>query len=142
VIGIYWISHHRYFGYIKRYDGRLILLNLVFLFFIVCMLFISSLLGSYGFQSLPVMLYSQAVAALGLSLGFTWMYAASNRRLVDENLSQQIIRRMNVRAISAPLVFLLAAPYVLISPLTTIVIWWFSPLVMMVVVRLFGPRNT
>src|SRR5512143_3862197 len=27
VIGIYWISHHRYFGYIRRYDTRLILLN-------------------------------------------------------------------------------------------------------------------
>jgi uncharacterized membrane protein len=28
VVGVYWSSHHRYFTYIKRYDGRLIFLNL------------------------------------------------------------------------------------------------------------------
>lgn len=140
VIGIYWISHHRYFGYIQRYNGRLILLNMVFLFFIVCMPFISSMLGSYGFQPLPVMLYSLAVAALGLSLGFTWIYAAGEHRLVDPNLSRQTIRRLNVRAFSAPLVFLLAAPYALVSPLTTIVIWWFSPAVVVLVMRLLARK--
>ena len=31
VIGIYWMSHHRYFRFIKRYDGGLIVLNLLFL---------------------------------------------------------------------------------------------------------------
>ncbi len=41
VIAVYWMSHHRYFGYIKRYDARLIWLNLLFLFFIICMPFLS-----------------------------------------------------------------------------------------------------
>ncbi len=68
VIGIYWISHHRYFRYIKRYDTRLILLNLLFLFFIVGMPFLASLLGQYTAVPLALISYTLAIAALGLSL--------------------------------------------------------------------------
>ena len=53
VIGIYWISHHHYFSYIKRYDTRLMLLNLMFLFFIACMPFVASLLGRFTSVQLP-----------------------------------------------------------------------------------------
>ena len=37
VVGIYWISHHRNFNDIRRYDNRLLVLNLVFLLFIALM---------------------------------------------------------------------------------------------------------
>ena len=58
VIGIYWMSHHRYFGLVKRYDNRLILLNLLFLLFIASMPFAASLLGQYAYLSLSVVVYS------------------------------------------------------------------------------------
>ena len=32
LIGIYWTIHHRMFGYVTAYTGKLLLLNLVFLF--------------------------------------------------------------------------------------------------------------
>jgi uncharacterized membrane protein len=72
VIGIYWISHHRYFGYIKRYDKRLMLLNLVFLFFIACMPFLASLLGHYVFVPIALIAYTLAIAALGFSMELIW----------------------------------------------------------------------
>ena len=31
VVGIYWTVHHRFFGYIKRYDQGLLWVNLLFL---------------------------------------------------------------------------------------------------------------
>ena len=48
VIGVYWVAHHRLFSYIERYDGRLIWLNLLTLFFIVIMPFTTSLVGEHG----------------------------------------------------------------------------------------------
>ncbi len=67
--GSYWISHHRYFGYIKRYDTRLILLNFVFLFFIICMPSLSSLLGQYVFVPVALIAYTVAIARHGLLHG-------------------------------------------------------------------------
>src|SRR5436189_6486825 len=48
VLGLYWMSHHRRFGYIKRCDGTLIWLNMFLLMVIVFMPFPTSLIGEYG----------------------------------------------------------------------------------------------
>jgi len=141
VVGIYWMSHHRYFEFVKRYDNRLILLNLLFLLFIAAMPFAASLLGQYAYLSLSVVVYSADVLALGLSLWATWWYASHNHRLVDENLDQHMIRRMNVRALAAPIVFLISIPFGLFKPLWGMIVWWASPLIVMIAVRLIAPEK-
>ncbi len=35
IIGFYWLAHHRIFHYIRLYDRRLLLINLLFLMWIV-----------------------------------------------------------------------------------------------------------
>ncbi len=50
VIASYWVSHHRLFALIERYDGRLIWLNFLELFFIVLLPFTASLVGEHGDQ--------------------------------------------------------------------------------------------
>src|SRR5512135_1831080 len=97
VIGVYWISHHRYFGYIRRYDARLILLNFLFLFFIVCMPFLAGLLGQYVVVPVALIAYTVAIAALGLCMALIWRYATSGHRLVDADLSPDVIRLTNLR---------------------------------------------
>ena len=39
IIGTYWTIHHRLFGFVINFDKKLLLLNLLFLFFIVLMPF-------------------------------------------------------------------------------------------------------
>jgi uncharacterized membrane protein len=141
VIGIYWMSHHRYFSLVRRYDNRLMLLNLLFLLFIAFMPFVASLLGQYVYLSLSVVVYSAAVVALGLSLGAIWWYASHNCRLVDEALDRRLIRQMNVRALAAPIVFLISIPFALIKPLWAIIIWWASPPIVVAAVRLLAPTK-
>src|SRR5512141_152610 len=101
VIGIQWISHHRYFAYIKRYDVRLMVLNLMFLFFIVCMPFVANLLGHYTSVPIVLVLYTLAVAALGISMALIWWYASRNHFLAPE-LDAQAIREINIRLYSGP----------------------------------------
>jgi uncharacterized membrane protein len=140
VVGVYWMSHHRYFGLVRRYDNRLILLNLLFLLFIASMPFAASLLGQYAYLSLSVVVYSADVSALGLSLGAIWWYASHDHRLVDENLDRHLIRRMNVRALAAPAIFLISIPFGLLNPLWGMIVWWASPLIVVVAVRLLAPE--
>src|SRR5690349_17164062 len=108
VIGIYWAAHHRYFGFVHRYDARLIALNLVFLFFVVCIPFVASLLGRYAPAPLAVAAYGSTVAALGLSLAAIWWYASSGRRLIVPDLDAATIREAKIRLLAGPIVFLVA----------------------------------
>jgi uncharacterized membrane protein len=137
VIGIYWISHHRYFAYIRRYDVRLMVLNLMFLFFIVCMPFVANLLGRYTSVPIVLILYSLAVAALGISMSLIWWYASRNHFIADE-LDADAIRMVKVRLYAAPLMFLLAIPFAFISSTAVILVWWLSPLGVMAVMRIFA----
>jgi uncharacterized membrane protein len=141
VIGFYWTSHHRYFSYVKKFDYRLQSLNMLFLLFTVCMPFVSGLLGQYVYLPVGVVAYSAAVAAIGLSLALLWWYASHNRRLVDPDLDARTIRLMNVRTLASPLVFVVSIPFAAISPWATIVVWWLSPLIALVAIRLTARRT-
>jgi uncharacterized membrane protein len=140
IIGIYWIAHHRNFGYIKRYDTRLILLNLLFLLFIATLPFITGLLGEYSYLALPNMLYAFFAACIGLAVFAIWRYASHNHRLVDEQISADLIRAVNVRGLVGPLVFLLSMPFALINPLYTQIVWWLVPLSAWLVTRLVARK--
>lgn len=137
VIGIYWISHHRYFAYIKRYDVRLMVLNLMFLFFIVCMPFVASLLGQYTSVPIVLILYTLAVAALGVSMALIWWYASRNH-LISEELDAQAIRMVNIRLYTSPVMFLAAIPFAYVSSTAVIIVWWLSPLAVLAAMRIFG----
>ena len=141
VIGVYWISHHRYFGYIRRYDTRLILLNFVFLFFIVCMPFLASLLGQYVFVPIALIAYTIAIAALGLSMAVIWWYASHHHRLVDPELSPELIGAINVRLFAAPVMFLIAVPFAYVSSTAAITVWWLSPIGVALATRIWGRRR-
>ncbi len=140
VIGIYWISHHRYFGYIKRYDARLILLNFLFLFFIVCMPFLASLLGQYVFVPVALIAYTVAIAALGLAMALIWWYASRGHRLIAPDFDPNTIRMINIRLFVAPVMFLVAVPFAYVSSTAVIIVWWLSPIAVLLATRLWGRR--
>ena len=141
VIGLYWSSHHRYFSYIRRYDGTLIILNLVFLFFIVLMPFAASTIGQYGFLPFGTIVYGAAVAATGFSIAAVWGYATRGHRLVDEALEPAEIRHRNLVAFVVPSWFLASLPFALIRPLITQVTWWVAPLLTLLVLRRLEHRG-
>ena len=73
VIGRFWLVHHRFFGEVTAFDGKLIALNLLYLGWIVLIPFSSSLLGDYGGETISVVIYAvnlSAVILIGL-----WMAA-------------------------------------------------------------------
>jgi uncharacterized membrane protein len=141
VVGVYWSSHHRHFGYIRRYDGRLIALNLVFLLFVALMPFFASLLGQYSIVPLAVAAYALGVAATGLSIGAVWWYASYRRRLVDPKLEAGFIRQRILIALVVPLGFLFSAPFAWLSPYLTFAIWFLAPLILILLLRGLDRRN-
>jgi uncharacterized membrane protein len=112
-------------------------LNLMFLFFIVCMPFVANLLGHYTDVPIVLILYTLAVAALGVSMALIWWYAARNHLLAPE-LNAQSIRIISIRLYTSPVMFLAAIPFAYVNATAVIIIWWLSPLAVLAALRIFG----
>jgi uncharacterized membrane protein len=141
IISIYWFSHHRNFAYIRRYDTRLIVLNLVFLLWVAFLPFVTDLLGRYGDQPLPNVLYALDASALGLTMGAMWSYATRGSRLVDADQAPAIARSMSWRVALASLVFLASIPLAFVSVQAMQLSWFGAPLLGAVFSRL-GKRGS
>jgi uncharacterized membrane protein len=105
VIGLYWISHHHYFSFIRRYDYTFVALNIGLLMCIASLPFATSVLDKYGSHRSAVAFYAFFMAITGLVKTLLWHYAARNFRLVHRRLSIQRVRRLTRRALIPPVVF-------------------------------------
>jgi uncharacterized membrane protein len=114
-IGGLWISHHRKFRYIRRYDQRLLWINLLALMFTAFLPFPTSILGEFGDTTPGALFYILMVLPTGLL--FTWLWAHAVRHgLIDPDLDRTTIRCGTVRNLIQPVVFGLSIPLVFINP--------------------------
>ena len=109
VIGLYWVTHHRMFGYIERIDTGLIALYLVLLALIGLMPVPSDLLGREG-GTAAVIFYAVVVSLVGLATASLWLYATIGHRLVSPRLPRHVVVGSALRSLSVPLVFGLSIP--------------------------------
>ena len=106
VVGMYWISYHRIFEHIRTTNITLILLNMLFLMFIALVGYFTGLLATYGTHRIVVISFSGVIATTGFILSLLWWYATRNRKLVDHDMNQHLIKYYLRRTYVAPLIFL------------------------------------
>lgn len=116
VIGLYWISHHYYFRFIRRYDYTLVTINIALLMGIASLPFATSVLETYGNHRSAVIFYALCMIFTGLLKTLLWHYAARNFRLIHRRLSLQRVRRLTRKAAIPPLVFFLSIMLAVYSP--------------------------
>ncbi len=105
VIGFYWLGFHRQLPFLERFDGTTLVIDLLFLMSVAFLPFPTLLLNRY-FGSVSVIFYASSMAASGLLLGMLWIYPARRRLL--RNLDPRLNRYYTLRALYAPLIFLLS----------------------------------
>jgi uncharacterized membrane protein len=113
VIGLYWIAHHRVFAHLRRFDRRLIVLNLVFLGLIAFLPFPTAVFGRYGSHRPAVVFYATSMAAAGLALTAAWMYAW---RAGLAGAGPRRARYIGLRAAIPAIVFGASIPIAYVSP--------------------------
>jgi uncharacterized membrane protein len=123
VLGVFWISHHRKFRLIRRYDNRLLWLNLVFLFSVAFLPFPTAVLGRYGGDEVATIFYAASMTATGLLSGFLTLYAYRRHRLIDPDVDGHLIRHWIQRAFLPPTVFLVSIPVAVFSPHAAQLVW-------------------
>lgn len=128
IIGLYWVAHHRIFGFIKRSDAILLVLNLVFMGFAVLTPFLSGLLGQFDESRVSLALYGTNMIFISLTLQIIWWYASSRKRLVDSQLDRATIRLQMLRNLLVPAVCIVAVAFSFINPKVSLWIYLLSPL--------------
>jgi len=132
LIGLYWTIHHSIFGYVIKYNTRLLWINLLFLFGIVLMPFSTSFFSEYFLElkKTPVVIYTINICYLGLMNYFLWRYITSPKHLLTEKLPAHLRTYRSFRAIIVPVIFICMLTLYLFSPQYAIFIPPLIPLIM------------
>lgn len=115
VIGNFWIAHHRRFALIKRYDRRLLLLNLLVLMAIAFIPFPTSVISENGNRTATIF-YALTITVTGLLSALLWWYAAWENRLVDLSVDKREARRNLLSILTTPAVFLFSVGLACVNP--------------------------
>ena len=113
VIGRFWLIHHRFFGEVTAFDGRLLALNIFYLAWIALIPFSSEVLGDYGGEAAAIVLY--AVNLSGVVLTGLWMQASAHRSGLTE-IDAAAHRELRYRSLYIAAVFLASIPVALVAP--------------------------
>ena len=116
VIGLYWVKHHEMFNYIRKYDKKLIWLNLFFLLFISFSPFTTSLFSDYSEYMIPTVVYAVNFAITGFILSAIWVHATKNHKLVEKKLTDKFIQNFRLIGLVSPAVFTLSIPIAFFNP--------------------------
>jgi uncharacterized membrane protein len=118
-----WYGHHESFKHIRRYDGRLIVLNFGCLLLIAFLPFPTAVLGRNQLEPLAAILYALTLALSNLFFAATWWHASHRWRLVRSDLSPEIVRLRFYRTLGGAIVFLLSIPIALWRPMAAEIVW-------------------
>jgi uncharacterized membrane protein len=139
IIGSFWVRHHVIFSYIRKYDYRLIWLNIVFLLFLALIPFATGVLGATLFVTASVMFYSGVIACASAVFLIMWVYASQDNRLVSPSMSKKAIQHEKRRSILTTTSFLLAVPAALVDVRLGLIMWAIFPLLFAIYLRVSSP---
>ncbi|AYF97250.1 TMEM175 family protein [Protaetiibacter intestinalis] len=126
VLGINWITHHRKFRLMERFDTGLIWINLAFLAFVALAPFPTSVLSEYP-EAPAVVLYAVQVSMLSILQGVLWWYAF-RRGLLSEAVDVSIARFVTISVAVTPAIFLATIPVaLLVDPTIAMLCWLLLP---------------
>jgi uncharacterized membrane protein len=118
LIGLYWTIHHRMFGFVTNFSKRLILLNLIFLFFIALMPFSTGFYSEYAGSELytkqlkvPLTFYVLNFFFAGLIIFFIWRHISNPKNnIADPPVDRLIVKQAMARSLIVPIIFFLMLP--------------------------------
>jgi uncharacterized membrane protein len=91
------------FYQVRRFDGGLMWLALVQLLCIAFLPFPTSVVGEHVSDPVAQQFYFGSLLLSGLVMWALWWYMSSGHRLVDPNLSPQVIRRHHLISMGVPM---------------------------------------
>jgi uncharacterized membrane protein len=114
LISLYWTIHHKMFGYVVNYTGKLIWFNLLFLFSIVLMPFSTAVYSEYSSAEYIHLIWPYFIYVFNISLtGFLnfilWNYIGNIKNNVAEDVpGGDFIQKAKIRSLLLPAIFIVS----------------------------------
>lgn len=133
ILGYYWVAHHNQVDYVKRVDQVFMWLNVVYMMLVSLVPFTANTLGRYSGQNVAEVLYCANLTALSLLHYAMWRYAVNRipsgkRRLVEDDLPEDVIRRGYTQSLVPILFYALALVASFLSPAVSIFVYTLVPI--------------
>jgi len=110
-VGMYWVAHNHLFHFIRSADRAFLWLNILFLMFVALLPLPAAIIGQYPTHQPAEVVYGLNLAVIGLCLFLMWHYATRSHRLVDTDLSSDVIRSFGHRILILPAICALAIAF-------------------------------
>ena len=118
LLGVYWVSHHVQFHYIRFANRTLLWINVVFFLLIVLVPFTTQLIGLYWYKPTMALLYGGQLILIALVIALHWWYGTRSHQLTGTSIDRHLVRSGLRRILVAPAICLIA-----------IALCWFNPLI-------------
>lgn len=138
LIGINWITHHRKFTVIVRYDTRLQWINLGFLFFIAILPLPTRILSDYGPVTIAVVLYAAVVALTSVFQFWLWSHAR-RAGLFSEVVDDEMYRYSRRNMLALPIAFAFSIVVCLVIGPDIAMYSWFLMIPIMIFIGRYLP---
>ena len=145
LVGLYWVLHHRMFGFVTSYDKRLLILNLIFLFFIAFMPFSTGFYSEYAGPELlrkqlkiPFTFYVLNFCCLGFIHHIMWRYITNPaNKLTEPPIDPLTVKLTKFRSLLVPSIFLLMLP---VAYLTNVLVAIYMPMLIPIILKITDRR--
>jgi uncharacterized membrane protein len=143
IIGLYWMIHHRMFGYVINYTPKLLRLNLIFLMAVILMPFSTGFYSVYIFKLLktPVILYVTNICFLGFMTLLLWRYISNPKNKLSVGMEPALIKYYSYRAIAVSAVFFTVAVVYFFAPKLAIWLPALIPVVLRIIKKKFENKS-
>lgn len=101
--GVYWVQHTSILHFFSRGSRMFIWLNLLFLFPLTLLPFVTSLKGAYRREELIVLLFGGLQVLIGATLLGLWRYAVTHPKLLTHPIDPQLRWSMALRLLISPI---------------------------------------
>jgi uncharacterized membrane protein len=124
IIGNYWFSHHRLYRPLRRYDDRLVGLNLLFLFFIALIPFSTRIISLYPGVRAAIVVYGLNILPLGVISHFLTRHAYADNRLVEATLDRAQNRKLLDFNRRGTVIFIVCIAVSVVFPIVFFPVWF------------------
>lgn len=145
MIGLYWTVHHRMFGYVTSYSPKLLILNLIFLFFVALMPFSTGFYSEYAGPDMfrhqlmvPMIFYVLNFCGMGFLNYFMWVHITNPKNKVAEPpVDPLFVRQARARSLVVPFVFLAMIP---VAYFTNVIVAAYMPMLIPVILQVLKKK--
>jgi uncharacterized membrane protein len=126
-LGIIWAHHHAVYRLLKRTDQVFLTINILFLMVIAVLPFPTAILGEYLGERgerhrIATLVYTGTLFVTALLFNALWLWGKHERRLIDDDLDERVIRATTRHYLVAPIAYALAFVVAWWAPVAAVII--------------------